>query len=70
VVALEGGRLVFRHNEKYVADLEPWEGDTFKANWRDPMTAQWAGRRITFVVEGGRAKSLRATFDNEVVFSR
>ncbi|EYF04921.1 Beta-lactamase [Chondromyces apiculatus DSM 436] len=70
-VTLREGRLSFRYNAKYEADLEPWEGDTFRATWRDPFIATWAGRRITFTPgEGGTARSLRATFDNEVVFSR
>ncbi|AKT37935.1 serine hydrolase [Chondromyces crocatus] len=70
-VKLEGERLLFAYNAKYVAELAPWEGDTFWATWRDPFVATWAGKKVTFAVDAsGAARSVRVTFDNEVVFSR
>ncbi|MGI9179701.1 MAG: serine hydrolase [Longimicrobiaceae bacterium] len=35
VVEHEGGRLVLRRGPAFVADLEHWHHDTFRANWRD-----------------------------------
>jgi CubicO group peptidase (beta-lactamase class C family) len=34
---MEGGKLVFTldHTPKAIADLQPWQYDTFKAHWRD-----------------------------------
>ncbi len=34
VVDLEDGALVLRYSEEYVADLEHWHYDTFRATWR------------------------------------
>ncbi|MCX6620130.1 MAG: DUF3471 domain-containing protein, partial [Acidobacteria bacterium] len=38
VLAMEQEHLVLRmtHTPTMVADLEPWQYDTFKARWRDP----------------------------------
>ncbi len=33
-VKLEDGRLVLRYSDEYVADLEHWHYDTFRATWR------------------------------------
>jgi CubicO group peptidase (beta-lactamase class C family) len=35
VVEHEGGELVLRRGPAFVADLEHWHHDTFRANWRD-----------------------------------
>jgi hypothetical protein len=36
-IRMESGRLVFTmdHTPAAVADLQPWQFDTFKAHWRD-----------------------------------
>jgi CubicO group peptidase (beta-lactamase class C family) len=36
-IRMEGGKLVFTldHTPKAIADLQPWQYDTFKAHWRD-----------------------------------
>jgi hypothetical protein len=35
-VTAEGGGLVLRYSSEYVADLEHWHQDQFRANWRRP----------------------------------
>ncbi|HVS89522.1 MAG TPA: DUF3471 domain-containing protein [Candidatus Acidoferrum sp.] len=36
-IRIEKGQLVFtlNHTPNAIADLQPWQYDTFKANWRD-----------------------------------
>ncbi len=70
-VYMENGKLVFYHNQKYIADLEHWHFDTFRANWRDPFIAGWAGKFIGFHLNtDGDVDHLEAVFDNPVTFKR
>lgn len=55
-VLSEGGRLVLRYSPDYVADLEHWHFDTFRARWR---TAGFGSAFVTFGIDArGRARSL------------
>jgi hypothetical protein len=41
-VTLENGKLVLRfsHTPSFTADLEPWQYDTFRTHWRDPVVTK------------------------------
>ncbi len=55
-VTEEGGKLVLTYSPEYVADLEHWHHDTFRASWRRPG----AGRAfVTFTLDRrGRSAEL------------
>ncbi len=56
-VALEDGRLVLRYSPDYVADLEHWHHDTFRAVWR---SAGFGHSMVTFSLDAaGRARNLQ-----------
>lgn len=64
-VALEDGELVLHYSPDYVADLEHWHYDTFRAAWR---SAGFGRTFVTFSLDaGGRARALElqgfTTFD-------
>jgi hypothetical protein len=55
-VALEDGGLVLRYSTDYVADLEHWHHDTFRAAWR---RAGFGHSFVTFPLDTrGRARTL------------
>lgn len=55
-VALEDGSLVLRYSPDYVADLEHWHHDTFRAAWR---RAGFGHSFVTFPLDTrGRARTL------------
>lgn len=55
-VALEGGGLVLRYSPDYIADLEHWHHDTFRAVWR---TTGFGAPFATFTLDPrGRAAAL------------
>jgi CubicO group peptidase (beta-lactamase class C family) len=62
----EGGRLVLHYSPEYIADLEPWHQDMFRATWRRP------GAGTTFVTfhldTRGRVRS--AAVDGFATFTR
>jgi CubicO group peptidase (beta-lactamase class C family) len=56
VVEMEGGGLVLRYSPDYVADLEHWHYDTFRANWR---RAGFGSTNVTFSLDArGRVRDL------------
>ncbi len=58
-VVSEGGRLVLRYSPDYMADLEHWHFDTFRARWRTP------GFGTAFVTFGLDARGRVRTLDLE-----
>lgn len=55
-VALENGKLVLRYSPDYVADLEYWQHETFRGNWR---SRGFGSAFVTFGVDArGRVRSL------------
>lgn len=50
-ITQENGRLVLRfsHSPSFTADLEPWQYDTFRLHWRDPM--DWPKGFLTFSLD-------------------
>ncbi|MBR9990662.1 MAG: serine hydrolase [Gemmatimonadetes bacterium] len=65
-LSLEDGRLVLHYAPDYIADLEHWHHDTFRANWRRPGF----GRAfLTFALDH-RARAVRMDLDGFGEFRR
>ncbi|HLV26930.1 MAG TPA: DUF3471 domain-containing protein, partial [Gemmatimonadales bacterium] len=65
-ISIEGGRLVLTYSPQYVADLEHWHHDTFRAVWRRPG----AGRSfVTFTLDS-RARSAELNWEGFGEFDR
>lgn len=58
-VTMDGGRLLLRftHTPALTGDLEPFDGDTFIARWRD--RALHADAIVTFTIETGKVTHMR-----------
>jgi CubicO group peptidase (beta-lactamase class C family) len=65
-VELEGGGLVLRYSSEYVADLEPWHQDLFRAVWRRPGAGETF---VTFTLDA-RARVTGADVDGFAAFRR
>jgi len=65
-IAHEDGGLVLRYSPEYVADLEPWHQDQFRANWRRPG----AGRTFVRFTLDTRGRITGAEVDGFGEFSR
>jgi CubicO group peptidase (beta-lactamase class C family) len=65
-VDLEGGRLVLRYSPDYVADLEHWHHDTFRANWR---STGFGHSLVTFSMNA-RGQPARLELDGFTTFRR
>jgi CubicO group peptidase (beta-lactamase class C family) len=66
-IRLEDDHLVARYGPAFVGDLEHWNYDTFRINWRDPYFGK---ARVTFVVgEKGTVTEARTDLEGPVVFS-
>jgi CubicO group peptidase (beta-lactamase class C family) len=65
-LTLEDGRLVLRYTPDYVADLEHWHLDTFRAAWR---TAGFGRAFIAFTIDP-RGRAQRLELDGFGTFER
>lgn len=65
-IALEDGRLVLRYAPDYIADLEHWHHDTFRAAWR---TRGFGRSFVTFGLDR-RARAVRLELDGFGEFGR
>jgi CubicO group peptidase (beta-lactamase class C family) len=61
-----GATLVLRYSDEYVADLEPWHQDLFRATWRRPG----AGRTFVRFTLDPRGRVTSATVDGFATFQR
>lgn len=62
--AEENGKLVVRlsHSPTFVGDLEPWQFNTFRVIWRDPVAEKTF---LTFTInEAGKAASVKMALDD------
>jgi CubicO group peptidase (beta-lactamase class C family) len=65
-ITAEGGRLVLHYSSEYVADLEHWHQDRFRANWRRPG----AGRTFVRFHLDSRGRVTAAVVDGFAEFGR
>ena len=65
-VELEEGGLVLRYEDSYVADLEHWHLDTFRAVWREPRS----GRSFATFYLDARARPQALDLQGYTVFRR
>ncbi len=65
-VTSEGGRLVLHYSSEYVADLEHWHQDQFRADWRRPG----AGRTFVRFHLDTRGRVIAAEVDGFAQFMR
>jgi CubicO group peptidase (beta-lactamase class C family) len=65
-LTVEGGRLVLNYAPDYVADLEHWHHDTFRAVWRRPG---YGSDFVTFALDR-RARAVRLDLDGFGEFRR
>jgi hypothetical protein len=70
IVSFDNGKLQIRFNSEVIGELEHWENDNFRAAWRDPYLASYAGKTIiTFSLnKAGESEAIEA--ENIGSFSR
>ena len=62
---MESGKLTLRYGH-FVADVEPWNGDTFQARLREPRLPAEQHWYLTFTLEEGRIAKLHIQSEHEV----